>query len=179
MNKRFITLSFLVFIIFSGISYAGEKSSAVCKLDMDIFTADTESGITAYIGDVISVAVIAQNVNNLDTYQAEIYYAPAVLEFIEGYEDASIAGIKNLLKTNKGKTIGFQAVETEPGIVNIANSLTGTDTSEAPEGSGVIALLKFRVIDNIPETLSLANVYFVDSFQNQNLITDTGDGNIN
>lgn len=192
MNNKVIyaigcVLSCLLFTVFPGMSYAGPNSSAGCSLDMDYTTCsyesgvsslDIESSVTAYIDDIVSVAVIAQGVTNLDTYQVEVLYDTASLQFIGGYEDVPLFAIDNLLKTNGGATIGFQAIEKEPGIVNIANTLTGTDTSQAPEGSGIIAIIRFKVLEDGPSKLILTNVHFVDSLQNDDLITNKTDGEL-
>ncbi len=176
-------ISCLTVIMFPGINYAGPNSSAGCSIDMDFTTNAYESkidpGITAHINDIISVAIVAQRVTNIDTYQAEIQYDKTALEFIEGYEDVPMQGIENLLKRNGGTTLGFQATEKHPGAVNVANTLAGTDTSEAPEGSGIIAIIRFKVLRDTPAKLSLGDVHFVDSFQQDDLITNKTDGKIN
>jgi len=145
----------LLFVLYyPAISYAGPNASAGCALDMDytsreydpgITTTDIESSIEAAADDEIWIAVVAQNVTNLDTYQVEVSFDTARMTFLRGYEDNELAGVTNLLKSNGGTTVGFQAVENVSGTVNIANSLAHSDTEEAPEGSGIIALLHFRV----------------------------------
>jgi len=181
-------LSCLVLLAFAGTSHAGPNASAACSLDMDYTTWSYESGISstdiessriAYVNDIVSVAVVAQGVKNLDTYQVEVLYDKDRLQFIGGYEDIFLLGIENLLKNNGGTTIGFQAIEKEPGIVNIANALTGMDTSEAPEGSGMLAILKFKVLKEGPNELILLNVHFIDSFQKDDLIRIHSDAVIN
>ena len=169
-------------------SFGGLNSLAACSLDMDITTSqyeseistvDIESNVDAGIGEMIIVGVIAQGVRDLDTYQVEVRYNISELQFIEGYEDDPMTGIENLLKTNGGTSIGFQAKEKEPGLVNIANTLIGKDQTQTPEGTGVIALLRFKVLKDGPSTLTLTNVHFVDSFQKEDIIKNTIDGNIN
>ncbi|MCP4105963.1 MAG: hypothetical protein GY749_10565 [Desulfobacteraceae bacterium] len=180
--------SFLTIIILPNISHAGQNASAGCILDMDIAThsyeqvissTDIESNTRAYTDDIISVAIVAQNVSNIDTYQAEVMYDPTVLQYIEAWEDAPMHGIKNVLKTRGGTSIGFQAVERKAGVVNIANTLTRADISEAPEGSGVLAVMRFKVLTGDSTELGLRNVCFVDSFQNRDFITIKKHGNIN
>lgn len=181
-------ISFLIIITLQHTSHAGQNASAGCSLDMDIAThsyepvislTDIESNIRAYANDVISVAVVAQNVSNIDTYQAEVTYDTTTLQFMEAWEDAPMHGIKNVLKTNHGTSIGFQVTEREPGVVNIANTLTGTDISEAPEGSGILAVMRFKVLTGDSAELGLRNICFADSFQNKDFITIKKHGNIN
>ena len=172
----------LVFISGTYPAWAGPNSSAGCALDLDYATHNYDSGITAEniesvitaeAGDEIWVAVVAQDVSNLDTYQAEVEFDPDHIAFVEGYEDEAFGGVENLLKKNGGTTIGFQAVENTPGKVNIANTLTKSDTAEAPEGSGIIALLKFKVLGE-DIRLTLSNVRYMDSEgSNEPIVVDS------
>ena len=181
--KQDVIILSLIFIFGTAPAWAGPNSSAGCALDLNYETRNYDAGITSKdietaiegkVGDEIWVGVIAQNVSNLDTYQAEVLFEADRLSYVEGYEDNTFAGIKNLLKINGGTTIGFQAVENTPGKVNIANALTGSNKDQAPEGSGIIALLKFKILScgsDIPLTLS--NVKYMDSDgSNEPLVID-------
>ncbi|MCP4105962.1 MAG: hypothetical protein GY749_10560 [Desulfobacteraceae bacterium] len=162
-------------------AWAGPNSSAGCALDMDytthdydphISSKDIETAITAQANDEIWVAVVAQNVINLDTYQAEVDFDIKCLEFMEGYEDNPLGGIDNLLKKNGGTSVGFSVTEKRPGTINIANSLIGDDETEAPEGSGIIALLKFKVLDCTSDhRMTLSDVNYLDSGGTDDSIT--------
>ena len=194
MNRKIMypiccVLGFLAFLVFPAINYAGPNSSAGSALDLDYTTHDYDPGITskdidstadASVGEEIWVAVVAQNVTNLDTYQVEVVFDANRMAFIEGHEDNPFAGVTNLLKTNGGSTIGFQAVENVAGTVNVANALVGTSTDEAPEGSGIIALLKFQVLDeDASNQLTLSNVHYLDSGGVDDPITNLMDAVIN
>ena len=133
----------------------------------------------AGIGDEIWVAVVAQNVTNLDTYQVEVTFDPLKLDFLGGIEDNTISGIYNILKKNGGTTVGFQAVELCPdncGVVNISNALDGVSTAVAPEGSGILALLNFRVLN--VASIGLSNVFFQDPYGVGEQITQLRGGGI-
>ncbi|QTA86944.1 cohesin domain-containing protein [Desulfonema magnum] len=130
---------------------------AGCALDMNYATSyyddeisskDIDSTVIAEKGAEIVAAVVAQNVTNLDTYQLLITFDPDRMMFIEAYEDSPDGEVQNFLKKNSGETLGFQAVEQIPGTINIANALAGRDTGKAPDGSGIIAFLKFKILDN-------------------------------
>ncbi|MCP4352414.1 MAG: hypothetical protein GY795_43700 [Desulfobacterales bacterium] len=164
------------------VNFELEPATAGCAIDLDFITRsyepeisskDIDSTITAEANDEIWVAVVAQNVSNLDTYQVEMNFNPSRMAFIEGYEDSQLNGVTNLLKTNGGTTTGFKAVEQDSGTVNIANTLSGNETNEAPDGSGIIALLKLKVIDSDPDNLlTLSNVRYSDSYGNSEFPTD-------
>jgi len=167
-----------------------EPSSAGVAIDLDYMTRnyeqdiissqDIETSETVNANTEKWLAVVAQNVSNLDTYQIEVSYDPNRLQFMLGLEENVMGGINNLLKKNGGSTIGFQAVEKEAGVVNISNALVGTDTAIAPEGTGLIALLKFKVLDNDSNnTLAFKNVYYVNSSGKNEQITNYINGVLN
>ena len=157
-------------------------------LDMDISTTDyestnpdseIESQVSACQDDDIWIAVAALGVTDLDTYQVEVSFDTDKLEFLEGAEEYPMGGISNLLKKNGGTTTGFLAVENTPGTVNISDTLTGADCNQAPEGSGALALLKFRVLDGDPDAaLTLGNVFFLDCTGGIEEITDLRNGKV-
>ncbi|KPA13630.1 hypothetical protein MHK_006163, partial [Candidatus Magnetomorum sp. HK-1] len=132
--------------------------------DEKISSKDIDSSLTAEKGTEVWIAIVAQNAKNLDTYQVEIEYDTKRAQFIQGVEDNSFGGIKNFLKKNGGTTVGFKAQEIDSGTVNIANALSGQDMDQAPEGSGIIALVQFKILNNFPDNfLKLINVNFLNS----------------
>jgi hypothetical protein len=181
-----IIICCLCVLSFSGFCYAGQNSVAACRLDMDSSTwsyedtslADIEQMAIGFKNDKLTVAVVAQNVSNLDTYQVEIHFNPDVLMFENGNENSQNNGRVNLLKINGGSTIGFQAIENKPGVINISNTLIGTNTVQAPEGTGILAILTFKVIDQQATNLTVSNVYFIDSDRNEDFITTITGGSV-
>jgi len=164
-------------------------SAAGISIDMDYSTInyqsvvasqDIENTISSSIDNEKWIVIVGQNVSNLDTYQIEINFDPDRLEFLFAIESNPAAGIENLLMKNNGNTLGFQAVEYLSGTVNIANSLIGEDCDIAPENSGILALLKFRILDeDVENHLQLNNVYFVDCEGVNEKITQISDGCFN
>jgi len=163
--------------------------TAGCAIDMDITTRnyqntistqDIENSIGVSANGTVWVALAAQNSKNLDTFQIEVHYDTARARFESGVEDNPMGGISNFLKKNGATTIGFQAVESSPGVVNVTNSITGSDYQHAPNGSGIIALLQFTALDaqqNNP--LSLNNVRFINPSGEQKEITVLTHGSLN
>jgi len=188
MDRKTISImaTLLFFITFPGIIYAGPNSIANCNLDLDIQTysyvaddptMDVEDSLHAIVNSMVYVAVVAHNVNNLDTYQVELNFDPEKLEFIAAYEeDPVVMGISNLLKVNGGSTLGFYAAKREPGLINIANTLIGDFTSQAPEGSGIIAIIGFRVLKPGVCRIKLSNVHFINSNTIEDHIVNTKNG---
>jgi hypothetical protein len=136
---------------------------------------------------VVMALIVAQNVEDLDTYQMEIEFDADKLMFVEGYEDQFIPTPcgENFLKKEGGTAVGFQAYERKPGIVNVASSLVGASSEQSPDGSGVLAVLKFKSRDrkrdinpdNIIQ-LKLSNVFFINSDGKNEPITRLKDGYI-
>jgi len=169
-------------------NYAGQNSSAGCSLDMDyttqaytneISTVDIETNVFSTDNNDILIGVIAQNVKDLDTYQVEIKYDPNVLKLIDVSEDIPMKGIINILKQNNGRTIGFQSTLKKSGIINISNTLVGSDSTKSANGSGVIAVLKFKVLSDVSTSLELSNVRFVDSLQKEDHVVKVNGANCN
>jgi len=188
-NKNIYSLLAILISIFivNNTIYAGPNKQSACYLDMDITTRaynnldafDIESSIIGYAGDNIIIGVLVQNVSNMDTFQVEVSYDPSLLSFVAAAEDMPMKGIKNILKSNGGTTLGFQATEKNVGTINITNTLTGNDPSIAPEGTGLVALLKFKVLSGKSVSLEMKNVIFVDSAQSEDHISLLHGGKIN
>ena len=189
MNK-YIFFSFVIImsiITFNSHSLAEHEKKSACYLDMDITTrtynnadaVDIESSIISYADDTIMVGIIAQNVLNLDTFQVEVNYDPSVLSFIAAAEDLTYKGIKTILKKNGGSTIGFQATEKKSGTINISNTLIGDDPQIAPEGTGLLAIIKFKVLSDKTTFLDLKNVFFVGSDKTEDPVNLLHGGKIN
>jgi len=187
---KHIILCHVIFCLFSIYpAWAGNNESAGCALDLDYTTRnyqpdidvnDIESTVNAQTGEEIYVSIVAQNVTNLDTYQVELTFDPSRLELIQVFEEIPFIEIKNFLKKNQGQTVGFQNVVKSPGLINIANSLVGKDTSEAPEGTGIIAIVKFKVLDDQSNnTIELSNVFYADSNIIKDAITHLSHATIN
>jgi hypothetical protein len=189
MMKKILWSFCFVLIAFFQISNAVADHIGGCSIDINIQThqydhnissLDIESQITADPSDKIWIAVVAQNMTDFDTYEIEIHYDANSLSFEGGYEDSPMMGIDNLLKLNSGKTIGFQAVESKQGVINIANSLIGTDINEAPEGSGVIAILQFSLLSDVVNSrIRIYKVNFLNSSQNKISVQKIEDAVIN
>ena len=140
-------------------------------LDMDISThnydnsvsnTDIETHTHAFLNGEVTFAIVIQNVLNLDSYQVKILFDSSRMAFINAIEDDPSQNIVNILKKNGGDTLFQPAIES-PGKVNISSSLVKKDCNNSPEGSGVLALLKFKVMDSEPDnTLTPVNVLYTD-----------------
>jgi len=159
----YLVLGFVFHVSGIASAIAGPNSSAGCALDLNYLSPAIDTYAHADKDQRIIVAVVAQNVRNLDTFQVEINFDPNRMTFLAAYEEYSF-DIPNFLTTNNGSTIGFKATQVNNSTINIANALIGTNKDEAPDGSGMIAFVGFNPIDNFPNNrLTLSNVNFIDS----------------
>jgi hypothetical protein len=168
---------------------AGPNSEAGCAVDMGIYTHyysdeitkhNIEPSIAAEAGQTVFVMIVAQNVTDLDTYEIEALFDPTRLKFIQGFEENQFDGITNILKKFYGTTLGFQAVCQSPGKAIIANTLVDNNRNEAPEGSGVLAILEFETLDAKPDNfIQIGSVHFVDSDGNNDVVTKRLRGAVN
>jgi hypothetical protein len=186
-----ITKYFILFIIIfqtPALILADQLSKPGCSIDMNIQTrsyetevssVDIEPSTTAYMNDTITLAIVAQEVSNLDTYQLDVTFDPSKLVFLKGYSEVPSYGIQNFLKTNGGSTIGFQAFEKSSGVISIVNTLVGKNMDQAPEGSGILAILRFKLLEDGQSQIQLKNIHFLDSNQTLCPVQQINKGQIN
>ncbi len=164
----------------AGTVHAGKNKNAGCGIDLGpetrnyddhVSKRDIETVIDAAAGDVVTATVVVQGVVDLDTYQVEIAFDPEKLELLQVSKDAPVSGFENILESKGGQCLGYESVDESGGVVNIANSLVGRDSAQAPDGSGVIAVLRFKILDDRPAFLNLENVVFMDSASNRDTIS--------
>jgi len=129
---------------------------------------EEKTSTTIEPGNYVDVGVVAQNVTNLDTFQFDIVFEPDKLEYVDASEKDNQGLIPSFLNINGGTTIGFMDRYVNDRIT-IANALVGKSCEEAPEGSGIIAFLRFKVIDtNGDKTLTIQNVSFQNDCDEKN-----------
>jgi hypothetical protein len=170
----------ILFCFFTGsIVFAGPNESAGCALDLDFKTSTIESSLKAETNEQVMIAVVAKNVSNLDTFQVEIKFNPKRMAFVDAFETYGFE-YDNFLSLNYGNPIGLQVKQTNDSTINIANALSGQNTNEAPDGSGVIAYVTFKILDNQANNhLTLANVHYIDSLTTKDSIQSLSHATVN
>jgi hypothetical protein len=148
-------------------------STAGVALDLSLATQeyidsfsyqDIETHAVRSAEQELSVGIVAINTLNLDTFQVELQYDPLLIKYIKGSETEG-----GFLEQNYGNTIGFSVVEKQAGVLNIAASLVGSDQNQAPDGSGLLATMTFKILStasgsNIKNVMIyLSNVYYINS----------------
>jgi len=163
----------LFFLLLSSNVWAGSNISAICMIDMDMSTFsydgitlnDVETGISAGNGNIVRIGILAHNVVNLYGYEIRLKYNSEKLQFIRGIEGDPSKGLNNILKKEDGAEISWMPPTVIiPGTVSISNSLKGTPSeSIAPEGSGILAIIEFKLLSNRPDNgIMISNAQFVD-----------------
>jgi len=148
-------------------------------MDMDISTETIDPMVQASEDDEVWVGIVAQQVTNLHTFQVDVSFPPEGTAFVEGAEDNLGEGPNNFLKSQGGRTINLSAVETDDGTANVFNGLRGSNCDEAPDGSGHIGFLKFRVLSSDSDIkLEPNNVAFMPCEGIPKTVTDLTSGTI-
>ena len=175
-TKRIILL-LVISLFFSVLIFAGPNENAGIRFDLDATTYGNQNDTTMAapsVGDYIRLDVYAIDVHNLDTYEFEVIYNHNQLDFITATPTNPITYEPNILTTNGGTALGWMIDISTPGVLSIAYTLTGTDTLEAPEGEGLIADIVFQALTTTQGFLTFGDVYYHDSFDVIDFITDKG-----
>ena len=143
-------------------------SKAVVALDMDISTISyqetisdkhIENSIFIEQNQNIKIPIVCQDCKDVDSYEVVVEFDPAKLEFVKCDEDDLNIGLINILKKNGGESLGV-IVSPGNGNINISNTLTGTSCEQTADGSGILGILSFNVLDAQSESIiSISSVY--------------------
>jgi hypothetical protein len=158
---------------------AGPNESASLSVDLDLTTPGIQS--QHIIDEEVSqffAAVWCEDVENLDTYSFLLTFDTSLVELTGTYEENPMAGLTNILKSNGGATLFMEpsTEEKQAGKITVASTLTESNPAQAPEGSGLLALLQFAVLDLGECTLSLGETRLLDHEGISDDITDLNDG---
>jgi len=175
MKSTSIALVLGVILLFSSQVIAGPNENAGIRFDLDATTYgnQNQTGIDPpSVGAYIRLDVYAVNVNNLDTYEFEINYNQTQLSFIGASATNPLTFEQNILTSDGGSAIGWMVDSSIPGVLSIAYTLTGTDTTQAPEGEGLLADVVFQAQTTEQGSLTFGEVKYYDSFGVIDIITD-------
>jgi len=177
MKKNVLTFIILMLLSMSFITtaYAGPNENAGVRFDLDATTYGNQNLTTISnpgVGAYLRVDCYAINVHNLDTYEFEIHFNSGKFQYITSSATNPLTYEGNILTKNGGTAVGWMVDTSNPGVLSIAYTLTGTDTLEAPEGDGLIADIVFQLLSEVEDSLSFGNVYFYDTFGEVDIITD-------
>jgi Cohesin domain. len=164
-------------LIFSSLIFAGPNENAGIVFDLDAITYGNQN-LTSIpsqpAGTYIRLDVYCTGVQNLDTYEFEVIYDQAELAYVAASATNPITFEPNILTTNGGTAIGWMIDNSTPGVLSIAYTLAVTDTTEAPEGEGLIANIVLQALTSSQDLLTFGDVHFYDSFGVMDIITDKG-----
>ncbi len=143
-----------VIVCASAPSWAGPNEKAGCSIDADATTfdyddavsrTDIETAVFAEAGQNFYLLVAAQNVVNLDTFNILVDFDQDILEFVGG--ETSSLDIENIMEKENAFAVCMKptVLESSPGTVAFACSLQRGQEGKAPDGSGVAAILEFRL----------------------------------
>lgn len=155
------------------LSWAGPNSGATISIDMDPGTFGAglvdATRTSPDTGEQFDVLVVTNNVINFDTYTFRLVFDRTKLSYVFASFDSG--SIVNILKTKGGSTIGLDPKKiTGSGNIDtleLSYTLTGSDTVQAPEGFGLIAMARFKSLLLLPAQscqISVVSASFLDSY---------------
>ena len=186
------TLTIAMVLGFVHPCYSSDSTAPGCAIDFNVETHNFEPDLSrqdinswTYVsaGQFIWVGVVAQNVSNIKLYQVKLSYPQEYFRFVEGsknYEDQSSPRF-NLLIKNNGEMLWMTPTEEIKGCITLANTLTGKpDENVAPEGSGFLGFLKFKVLKDVSnQRMTLSEVIYQDIYENNISVKNLVHGVIN
>jgi len=162
------------------------SASATVSTDMDITTTNfIEPQASVALDDEAWIAIVAQDVNELNRFTFDISFDPAKVQYLDISEDYPLTDSDsntdielNLLKQNGGLISGLEVVSIDNETLRISNFIIDNDCENvAVDGVGPLAFLKFEIMtddDTIP--LSLSNVIFTNCDDDNEAITNSENG---
>jgi hypothetical protein len=155
--------------------------SAGCAIDLNFLSSrnyiqnstsniDIESSAHIELNHEFFIAVVAQNVKDLKVFQASLLYNPEELQYISSHENYTTPSdtIHNFLKNEGGTTLWLDPQNT-PGKLVLCSAIAGlSGKKEAPDGSGIIAFVKFKLLSEKKNmNITLSDVHFADINNNE------------
>jgi len=114
----------------------------------------TVTSPNAFLGQHLTVNVLAQGIVDLYDYQFDLLYDPAKIQFVSGAVEGPF------LKT-AGPTFFFNGIPASGAVQFVFDTLLGA--GPGANGSGVLASFDFIAVGKGLSTLSLANVLAQDT----------------
>jgi hypothetical protein len=111
-------------------------------------------------GGLLTVEVLAENVTDLYGLELHLKYDPAVLEIQDSKADQEGVQIESgsLLPVNQGFVVANQA---DQGQGTILYALTLLNPAPPVTGSGPVARITFKVLQDVPSTISVEQATLV------------------
>ena len=157
-------------------AWSGPNQNASVSVDMDPGTSITEHEQTSQsASEEFDILVQASGAKNLDAFMLRLVFDSTKVRYISA--STSYGVLPNILQSNSGTIIGTPAalkrgVNTTIDTLEMAYTLTGSDTVQAPDGSGLLAAVKFISKLAGGETCGITPVYarFLDSHYDSDII---------
>lgn len=149
--------------IFSKVSFLA-GAALLTLLATSAAWADTGARVTLQPapaeGGLVKVEVLAENITDLYGLELHLKYDPTVLELQDSKEDQAGVQVEpgTLLPLNQGFVVANQAIPTE-GKVTYA--ITLLNPAPPVSGSGPIARLTFKTLQNVPATITVEQAILV------------------
>ncbi|CAN5234242.1 hypothetical protein BH09ACT1_BH09ACT1_06640 [soil metagenome] len=134
-----LTLTLLGVLVSSGDAYAAEDPSITIP----------QGSATAEVGNIIVIAVLADDLVDLYAYTLEFTFDPALIEFVSATDPPDIDGFGQASVLPDGRTVRYLH--------------TALGSSPTASGSAVLVRMRFRLLGVGSTTIDFASAEFVDS----------------
>ena len=161
---------FAALLLLAAHAHAAGNADAVLSLDGAPGTAALDSVATAPVGGKWTVALRISGAEYLDSYACELGFDSTVVAPLSGsLSDSALAPVP-FLESRGGTAIWFaRPSRASSNTISIAATLAGSDSSRSPQGSGILAILVFRVVKQGKSRLEILHPKLLD----WNLALDT------
>lgn len=154
------------------VSWAGVNAAAGLYVDLDCGSPEIDSAASRLFSgpnaEPFWVGVRISNAKYLDSYEFKLAFDPSKLAFVRAVAAIPDEGYENFLETKGGSApffIGKLSMR-DSSRATIGNSLSGSDSSRSPDGSGLLAFLQFRPLAAGTARFALEEAQLLDWEQN-------------
>lgn len=139
--------------------WAGPNGSAQLYIDTDTGTSRIDSVNYCLKDSVFTVGVNADGLVNLYSYQMYLQYDTSKLQFI-----SATAGSSNVLGLKGGQFNSFNGKSKDSTKIRLAGCLVGDDESQCATGSGLLAIVSFKMKSDDTAKLTLTDTMTFEDF---------------
>ncbi len=177
-----------IFLVAIGGVTAGPNSEAQLLIDTDpqtIGIGSIEGTRSMAANGEVTIAVVANDVKNLDTYAFRLTFDRSLLTYEHSSVDLTDPETANILAVNGGTvccqgTTILTGASSDIDTLEFYYSLVGTDTIEAPDGFGLVASVTFSstLSPGASAQIEIASAEFVSSDYERDYVATLGSGTI-
>ncbi len=183
MAARLLCSAVVALIAMAGSAPAGLNQFARVSIDADPatwgeYTIDT---LVSSYTSAFTIAIVARDVVDLDTYSFSIVYDNRKLTYVNASADLNVT-VRNILRAHGGEIVWFPTRKPGPthDTVMISCTLVGQDTALSANGSGLLGIIQFNTAALPGDTarVHLQEALMLDTYRREDSLTDLHDARV-